>query len=92
MHQSPPPLVGELWGPPRSLGPEPEEHGCVWDTKVEDQDREEAWERRRGSSKRLKKRRAEANSRQRELRREAEDARKGKISSQVWISCYHEAT
>ena len=85
-------MVGELWGPHRSIGPEPEEHGCIWDTKVEDHDREKAWERRQGSSKKLKRRRAEANSRQRELRKEAEDARKEKIASQVWFSCYFEAT
>ena len=91
MHQSPPPLVGELWGPPRSVGPEPEEHGCIWDTKVEDHDREKAWERRQGSKK-LKRLRAEANSRQRELRKEAEDARKEKIDPQVRFSCYFVAT
>ena len=84
-------MAGELWCPPRSIGPEPEEYGCIWETKREDRDRQKAWERRRGSRK-LKKLRAEANSRQRELRKEAEDARKEEIDPQVRFSCYFVAT
>ena len=80
--QSPPPMAGKLWGHPRTIGPEPVEYGCIWETENEDRDRREAWERRRGSKK-LKKLRAEANSLQRKLRKEAEDARKGTIDPQV---------
>ena len=71
-----------FWGPPRTVGPDPAEHGCVWETEKEDRDRRESWKGRWGP-KELKKLRLEANSLQRRLRTEAEDARKGTIGAQV---------
>ena len=73
-----------LWGPPRTVGPEPSGHGCAWETKEEVRVRLES---RKGlwGTEELKKLRLEANSQQRRLRKEAEDARKEAIGAQVWF-------
>ena len=82
--QPPPTMAGDSWlkGPPRTVGPEPSRHGCMYETEEERRVRIEALKGLWGPSQ-LKALRQEANSQQRKLRKAAEDARKEVLDPQV---------